>query len=249
MPSESAAAGTPQLPSRLQADHREFTRSLSGKIQGEGADIHVLHLLTKFGLLVYENADRFSLISRHDQSSLFTRHVLDSLNPVSIFDRPPASVLDVGSGAGFPGIPLAVLWPSASVTLVERREKKAAFLERVVRELGLKNTKVVASRLEDLTPGSHSLGYPASQRLAFESVFIRALGSLPALLASAVPICAPGARWVYFLGGGSSESEVMSSLDPLGLSAEVSPGLFGGRLLHGRFGEGGGAGAGSLPGG
>ena len=140
----------------------------------ERADIHVLHLLTKFGLLVHEHANRLSLISRGDRSSLFTRHVLDSLNPVSLFDRPPASALDVGSGAGFPGILLAVVWPSSTVTLLERREEKAGFLERAVRELGLKNTRVVPSRLEDLaTAGSYSHARPnpagAGVRLGIDS--------------------------------------------------------------------------------
>src|SRR6266850_1441693 len=149
-----AAAGTPQLPPSLQADHREFVQALSGLAEPERVDIHVLQLLTKFGLLVHEHADRLGLISKRDRSTLFTRHVLDSLNPISLFDRPPASALDVGSGGGFPGIPLAV------------------------RELSLKNTKVVPSRLEDFASGSHSPGYPAPQEVAFETVFIRALGSL-----------------------------------------------------------------------
>jgi 16S rRNA (guanine527-N7)-methyltransferase len=209
MQSENAAAGTPQLPPSLQADHREFVQALSGWMGPERADIHVLHLLTKFGLLVYEHANRLSLISKGDRSSLFTRHVLDSLNPVSLFDRPPASALDVGSGAGFPGIPLAVVWPSSTVTLLERREKKAGFLERAVRELGLKNTRVVPSRLEDLATGSYSHARPNPQEPGFDLVLIRALGSLPTLLGSLGPICAPGARWVYFLGAGSSADEIV----------------------------------------
>ena len=246
MPSASGVGGTPQLPSSLQADHREFTRILSERIPREGADINVLHLLTNFGLLVYEDAERFGLISRRDRSSLFTRHVLDSLNPISLFDRPPSSALDVGSGAGFPGIPLAVVWPSATMTLLESREKKAAFLERAVRELALKNTKVAPSRLEDLVPGSLAERGPGSgdmsavsspQRAGFDAVFIRALSSLPTLLARLGPLCAPGGRWVYFLGAGSSADEIGSGLAPLGLTAEVAPGHFGGQLLHGRFGE------------
>jgi len=232
-----AAAGTPQLPPSLQADHREFVQALSGLAEPERIDIHVLQLLTKFGLLVHEHAIRLGLISKRDRSSLFTRHILDSLNPVSLFDRPPASALDVGSGAGFPGIPLAAVWPSATVTLLERREKKAGFLERAVRELGLKNTKVVASRLEDLASSSGSPVRPNSRESGFDSVFIRALGSLPSLLGSLGPVCAPGARWVYFLGAGSSADEILSGLGPLGLGAEVARGKFGGQLLHGRLNE------------
>jgi len=236
-----AAAGTPQLPPSLQADHREFVQALSGMPGPERVDIHVLQLLTKFGLLVYEHADRLGLISKRDRSTLFTRHVLDSLNPISLFDRPPASVLDVGSGAGFPGIPLAAVWPSATVTLLERRERKAGFLERAARELGLRNAKVIPSRLEDLAAGAHSRvhpdprgpGFDDPREPGFDSVFIRALGSLPDLLGSLDPVCAPGARWVYFLGAGSSAEEILSGLGPLGLGASVARGKFGGQLLHG----------------
>ena len=239
MPSANVAAtGTPQLPPSLQADHRELVQALSGWMEPERVDIDVLQQLTKFGLLVHEHADRLGLISKRDRSTLFTRHVLDSLNPISLFDRPPASALDIGSGGGFPGIPLAVVWRSTDVVLLESREKKAAFLELAVRELALKNAKVVASRLEDFASGSHSPGYPASQVVAFETVFIRAVSSLPALLASVGPICAPGARWVYFLGASSSAEEILSALRPLGLGGEVARGRFGGQLLHGRFSSG-----------
>lgn len=239
MPNENvAAAGTPQLPPSLQADHREFVQALSGWMEPERVDINVLQLLTKFGLLVRDHAERLSLISRRDRSSLFTRHVLDSLNPLSLFDSPPASALDIGSGAGFPGIPLAVVWRTATITLVERREKKAAFLERAVRELGLKNTRVVPSRVEDLAAEPQSGAPRSSQASAFDSVFIRALGSLPVLLGSVGPLCTPGARWVYFLGAGSSADEVLSDLRPLGIGGEVARGRFGGQLLHGRLSEG-----------
>ncbi len=229
------SASTPALPSILQADHREFVQALSGLAGPERVDIHVLHLLTKFGLLVHENSDRLGLVSKRDRSSLFTRHVLDSLNPVSLFEEgPPASALDVGSGAGFPGIPLAAVWPSATVTLLERRERKAGFLERAVRELGLKNTRVIPSRLEDLAAGLHSPARP-TQEPGFDSVFIRALSSLPELLGSLGPVCAPGARWVYFLGAGTSAEKILSGLRPLGLGAETARGKFGGQLLHGRL--------------
>src|SRR6267142_3303165 len=130
-------------------------------------------------------------------------------------------------GAGFPGIPLAVVWPSATVTLLERREKKAGFLERAVRELGLGNAKVIPSRLEDLAASSHSPGGPRSEGPGFDSVFIRALGSLPELLASVGPLCTPGARWVYFLGVGSSAEEILPRLGPWARAPGSLPGSLG----------------------
>jgi 16S rRNA (guanine527-N7)-methyltransferase len=119
--------------------------------------------------------------------------VLDSLNPVSLFVNPPRTALDVGSGAGFPGIPLAIVWPTTRWFLVESREKKAGFLEKAVRELGLANVKVVCARVEDLAPAGAGLLSGASM----EAVFFRAVGGLPGLLETLEPITAPEARWVY----------------------------------------------------
>jgi 16S rRNA (guanine527-N7)-methyltransferase len=231
MPSESAGAATPPLPPDLQADYSQFVEALSPWLAARGSDRdRTLELLTRFGLLVHDHAYRFGLISPGDRSSIFTRHILDSLSPLTLFHEAPASAFDVGSGGGFPGIPLAIAWPTTVVTLIERREKKAAFLERAVRELALKNVKVVPSRVEDLEDEWRS----RSQA----SAFIRAVASLPSLLESLEPYCEEGARWVYFLGANSSSTEILATLGPRGGHAEVARGLFGGQLLHGRFGGG-----------
>lgn len=159
---------------------------------------------------------------------------------MALFPRPPRSVLDVGSGAGVPGIPLAICWPTTEVFLLDSREKKVGFMELAVRELGLKNVKVVLARVEDL--GSIWRSAPV------ESVFIRALGDLPNLLAAVEPVCAPAARWVYFMGAQSDPRELTAiSVSGGGTArtarpshalaaAKVDRGEFGGRLLHGTLG-------------
>jgi 16S rRNA (guanine527-N7)-methyltransferase len=156
---------------------------------------------------------------------LFTRHLLDSLNPLGVLE-PPKSALDIGSGAGFPGVPLSIAWPSARVTLLESRERKAAFLERVAREIPLANVKVMCDRLETWAPA-----HAGRHGGAFDAVFIRAVGNLPDLLTSLEKVCESDARWVYFLGE-ERESGVVAG----GRGVEVR-GLFGGRLLTGVFGE------------
>jgi len=184
-----------------------------------------ISLLREYGRLVHDSSASLALISDGDRPSVYTRHVLDSLNPLAIFREPPASALDIGSGAGFPGIPLAIAWPETAVVLLESREKKAGFLERAVRALGLKNVRVVCARLED-AGGDWRVG-PAA------SVLVRAVGDLPHLLGSAARRAAPGATWVYFLGGGTDEASLISSLGVLGITARVAYGAFGGRLLTG----------------
>lgn len=168
------------------------------------------------------------MISDGDRSTVYTRHVLDSLNPIALFDTPPASALDIGSGAGFPGIPLAIAWPETAVVLLESREKKAGFLERAARELGLKNVRVVCARLEDEAMDWRVAG-PA------DAVFVRAVGELPRVLGNARRRASPGATWAYFLGAGRDEASTLAALAVVGFEARVAPGLFRGRLLTGRF--------------
>jgi 16S rRNA (guanine527-N7)-methyltransferase len=93
-------------------------------------------------------------------------HTLESLLGGGLIP-PRASIADIGSGAGFPGIPLAISRPDLSVALVEPRHKRAAFLRHVARTLPLPNVEVHEARIEDLK------GH------AFDSVATRAVGALP----------------------------------------------------------------------
>jgi 16S rRNA (guanine527-N7)-methyltransferase len=188
--------------------------------------------LSVYGRLVYERSAKLSLVAEGDRRSIFTRHVLDSLNPLPLFREPPVSAIDVGSGAGFPGIPLAIAWPDTAVILLESRERKAGFLETVVRELGIRNVRVVCARLED-----HGRAWKAEPQA---SAFIRAVGDLPRLLRTLDPVCERGARWVYFLGGGVSGTALIQELrreaprEGASQPERVS-GRFGGSLLTGVF--------------
>jgi len=225
MPNANDASTPRNLVPDLERDYRTFETALSAGPAPARVSPEALSLLRTYGRLVHDSSASLALISDGDRSSVYTRHVLDSLNPLSIFERPPASALDVGSGAGFPGIALAIAWPETSVVLLESREKKAGFLEHAVRQLGLKNARVVCARLED--DGVDWRVGPAA------SVFVRAVGDLPHILGAAARRALPGATWVYFLGGGTDEARLISALAPLGIAARVVPGAFGGRLLTG----------------
>ncbi len=234
MPSGNGGGGSgPSLPPSLQADHRRFASAIAPWLERLPLGIQYLQLLTRYGLLVEEWAGRLSIVSKGDRGEIFTRHVLDSLNPVSLFANPPRTALDVGSGAGFPGIPLAIVWPTTRWFLVESREKKAGFLEKAVRELGLGNVKVVCARVEDLAPAGAGTGPGLLEGAPMESVFVRAVGGLPGLLETVGPITAPEAKWVYFLGAASDASGLAASLGPHGMDARVEAGAFGGLLFHG----------------
>ena len=87
---------------------------------------------------------RGNLVSRRDLDRLRDRHVLDSLGLLPWWR---GSLLDVGSGAGFPGVPMAVVRPESPVTLVERSERKARFLQQVIIELSLPNAEVIQAHI------------------------------------------------------------------------------------------------------
>src|SRR5467141_3666159 len=120
-----------QLPRDLEPDFAEFKSRISERIVSGDLSADAVQLLARFGQLVYTQVAQLSLVARGDRTVLYTRHILDSLNPLDIQSPPPPSALDIGSGGGFPGIPLAIVWPGTRVTILESREKKAGFLEQL----------------------------------------------------------------------------------------------------------------------
>jgi 16S rRNA (guanine527-N7)-methyltransferase len=118
-----------------------------------------------------------NLTAVRETSKMVSVHALDSLAILPHVKA--ASLVDVGSGAGLPGIPLALMWPQARVVLLDSNHKKAAFLRQAVIELGLKNVEVVCERAELWEP-PHK----------FELVISRAFSDLPEFLKLAGRLCA-----------------------------------------------------------
>ena len=234
MRNESAGERQHQLPYELVPDFEEFKAALSPWLEPFALHSNppmnpelLLERLRHYGILLHAKSAQLSLISKGDRTHLFTRHILDSLNPVSLFEGPPRSALDIGSGGGLPGVPLAIAWPGTRMILLESRERKAGFLEQMVRELRLDNARVACARLED---------FGVSWREGpIAAVFVRAIGGLPAILHEASKAAESGARWVYFLGA----RDAAAAMGPESLDAGrcgVTSGAFGGRLLTGRLG-------------
>ncbi len=221
------APATLQLPRDLEPDFADFRSTVAERIESGRLSQETFHLLARFGQLVYTQIAQLSLVARGDRTILYTRHILDSLNPVDVLVPPPFSALDIGSGGGFPGIPLAIAWPQCRFTVLESREKKAGFLERVVRELELRNVNVVCARLEE-----YGRSWTAEPHA---SVFVRALGNLQEILRSAEPVAEPSAQWVYFFGGGLPLDRILSQLGAFAPGAWEAEGAFGGKLLCGYF--------------
>ena len=150
-------------------------------------------LLAAYASLVRKWAPRLDLVSPGDLDRLEERHVQDSLRVVPLLDELPAGpCADIGSGAGFPGVPLAIARPERRWTLIEPRRRRAAFLEEVVRELAL-DALVVAKSAElcaedDDLRGRHVL---ATARAVREPVHVEPLAD---------PLLRPGGVTLVFKG-------------------------------------------------
>jgi 16S rRNA (guanine527-N7)-methyltransferase len=122
------------------------------------------------GMLYKDWNQKINLVSRQDIEELYLRHILHSLGIAKIYPLPAgARVLDVGTGGGFPGIPLAVLFPDTQFTLVDAIGKKIRVVEDVVQGLGLQNVKARQTRVEQMQE-------------RFDFIVSRAVAAMPTFL-------------------------------------------------------------------
>ena len=143
--------------------------------------------------------ERMNLTAVVDPRSAWEKHVLDSMTLVPLLADLPAgaSVCDVGSGGGVPGIPLAIARPDLSFTLIDATQKKCAFLDAVAQELELRAVDVRAGRAEDLARGP--LG------ASFDVVTARAVARLAKLVPWTAPFVRPSGRLLLVKGQRADE--------------------------------------------
>ncbi len=138
----------------------------------------------KYTQLLHAGNRRANLTSITDPEQVQVRHYLDSLTAVLARPQWPdrTSVVDIGAGAGFPGIPLKIVFPDIRLTLAESTGKKTAFLRELVTDLALDNVEVLTVRAEDL-------GRTEGYRGQFDVALARGVSSLPTLIEYALPLC------------------------------------------------------------
>ncbi len=143
---------------------------LDAGLQALRLDAALAEPLTRYLALLLRWNATYNLTAIRDPREMVTKHLLDSL-AMAPFVASVSTLADLGTGAGLPGIPLAIALPGLRVTLVESNGKKARFMREAVRTLGLGNAEVAESRIEALNRPN-----------AFMAITARALATLPQIL-------------------------------------------------------------------
>jgi len=152
----------------------------------------------RYEQLLLEWNERISLTAIREPRAIRIRHFLDALSCAAVTGSLSGQALiDVGSGAGFPGLPLKILYPDLRLTLVDSVAKKARFLEQVARELGLTDVVVVADRAE-------ALGQSVDHRGAYDWAVARAVAELRVLAELLLPLCRVGGHMLAQKGASAA---------------------------------------------
>jgi 16S rRNA (guanine527-N7)-methyltransferase len=194
-------------------------------------DEHFLEPFLLYQQELLEWNTRFNLTAITEPGEIQSKHFLDSLALLTAYDQPSASLLDIGSGAGFPGLALKIVRPRWRVTLLEATNKKVTFLQHIVDTLQLSDVAVIHGRAEEL---AHKSDY----RARFDVVTARAVAALPHLLEYCAPYCRVGGSIILPKKGDLAEEltrgKRASALLGCALRADVSvelPSLADGRRL------------------
>ncbi|NWF64599.1 MAG: 16S rRNA (guanine(527)-N(7))-methyltransferase RsmG [Chloroflexi bacterium] len=188
----------------------------------EARSLFNVHLTARqvMALIHYEKElmewnQKFNLTAIRDVESIRTKHFLDSYSCVVAWKaNPPRRLIDVGTGAGFPGIPLKIIYPAMHVTLVESVGKKAMFCQHVIHALGLEDIEVLHSRAEDV-------GQTAAKRESYDWAVARAVAHLNILSEYLLPLVKLGGTMLAQKGEtGPAEAQ----------SAEKAMKILGGKL-------------------
>jgi 16S rRNA (guanine527-N7)-methyltransferase len=163
------------------------------KLVHEAQQLFGIHLTGRqvVALITFERElikwnEKFNLTAIRDAEGIRTKHFLDSFSCTLAWrEIPPRRLIDVGTGAGFPGIPLKILYPSMRLTLVESVGKKANFCRHMVETLKLESTEVVIARAEDV-------GQMPVHREAYDWAVARAVADLSALAEYLLPLVQVG---------------------------------------------------------
>ncbi|MGM0471153.1 MAG: 16S rRNA (guanine(527)-N(7))-methyltransferase RsmG [Bacillota bacterium] len=192
-------------------ESRELLVSGVNKLGLEITDQQVEQLLQYLDILQKWN-QKVNLTAIDETREIIIKHFLDSISCATVVDlTDDQQVIDVGTGAGFPGLPLKILFPQLDLTLLDARQKRITFLRKLVRQLDLSGVELMHGRAEDY--GQHP-----DYREQFDLVFSRAVAGLNILVEYTVPFLKPSGQFISQKGAKVKEEviEAQRAVEVLG---------------------------------
>ena len=173
-----------------------------------------------FKNMLIEANKSLNLIGPAESKDIIKKHILDSLAPLSSgvgkdWDHPGIKIIDIGSGAGLPGIPLGIFLPRSKITLLEKSGKKSDFLSRAAKSLCLDNVRVLNGRAEEIAREE-------KWRESFSVVVARAVTKFNILLELSIPFCIINGKIIFY-----KSKKVFSEIETAGDAANTLGGRIG----------------------
>jgi 16S rRNA (guanine527-N7)-methyltransferase len=176
---------------------------------------HQLDQFAQYKKLLIEKNKVMNLTAITDEREVYIKHFYDSLTISQVINlNEVTSLLDVGTGAGFPGIPLKIVFPHLRVVLLDSLKKRVQFLQEVIEHLGLTGMEAVHGRAEEMAQSKE-------YREKFDLVTSRAVAKLPVLAEYCIPFVHPKGKFIAMKGADITE-EVTASKQALYLLGRVT---------------------------
>ena len=183
-----------------QEQKAAYIKTQLNEILGLITDDSQIEKLIKFYDMTVEKNKVMNLTAITEFEEFVMKHYVDSLSIIKVMDLngKPYSLIDIGTGAGFPGIPLKIMFPELDITLFDSLQKRLVYLDEVIHELGLKKIVTLHGRAEEF-------GRKLDYREKYDIVVSRAVAELITLCELTLPFCKVGGRFIAYKGGKGDE--------------------------------------------
>lgn len=188
----------------------EEEMSKKSKILGVRFSVEQIEQFYKYMNLLIEWNEKMNLTAITEPKEIILKHFIDSITILKYIDD-NSKLVDVGTGAGFPGVPLSIMNPTLKITLVDSLNKRLIFLQEVVKELNLKNIEIVHARAEEF-------GQNKNYREKFDIATSRAVANLATLSEYLVPLVKIGGKIISMKASNAKEeiNDAQKAIEVLG---------------------------------
>ncbi len=170
-----------------------------------------LHKFEAYMDSILEKNKHINLTAITDKSEFIMKHFIDSLTAAKLpYFKSAKKVVDIGTGAGFPGVPLAIIFPQIQFLLVDSLKKRLNVIEEICEKIGIKNIKTFHARAEDL-------GKNKDNRENYDICVSRAVASLNTLSEYCIPLIKTGGYFISYKGPKAAEEEIKKSHNAINL--------------------------------